>query len=188
MAKASNKTISSMLKGITLPTKKAVSELQEWRDNSSLWRDDETRLPTQLYPFRMRREGDAWLIEAENSKGHEVVLATGIVGTFAAFRMMFDLYEEYFPTRAVEQVYFIGTGLENGKMIKVGYSLYPEARLKQLQTGHPERLKILATTPGGRWLEEKYHRRWRVRRAAGEWFYMGDCIRQEIERLNNAEK
>lgn len=102
--------------------------------------------------------------------------------------MMLDLYEEYFPKRAVEQVYFIGTGMENGCMIKVGYSMYPEARLKTLQTGHPEKLHLLATTPGGRFLEEKYHRRWRVRRAAGEWFYMGDCIRNEIKRLQMEAK
>lgn len=188
MAKSSNKTVSSILKGAVLPNAKAFEARQQkpWRE-SDLWRDHESRLPTQLYPFTMFLQDDGtWTVCAETSKGQTVDIVGGFTETFAAFRKMLDLYEEYYPKRAVEQVYFIGTGLD-GKMIKVGYSLYPEARLKQLQTGHPEPLKILATTPGGRWLEEKYHSRWKIRRAGGEWFYMGDCIRKEIKRLNNVE-
>ena len=34
--------------------------------------------------------------------------------------------------------------------------------------------------------EEKYHRRWRARRRKGEWFTIGDCITNEIERLTCA--
>ena len=57
-------------------------------------------------------------------------------------------------------------------MIKIGRSKYPEKRLKQLQTGSSNRLKLIASFEGWGWRERTLHDRlkqWRVRNN-GEWF------------------
>ena len=60
-------------------------------------------------------------------------------------------------------------------MIKIGRSKNPEKRLKQLQTGNPNRLKLIATFKGQGWKEKLIHedlKRWRKK---GEWFSY-DCV------------
>lgn len=60
-------------------------------------------------------------------------------------------------------------------MIKIGRSKNPEKRLKQLQTGNPNRLKLIATFKGEGWKEKLIHedlKRWRRK---GEWFSY-DCV------------
>lgn len=160
----------------------------DWQE-SDLYRDSETRLPTQIYPFRMSNLDDQggrlpyWTVIFEGEKSDKII-HNKIDCTWAAYRAMLDAYEAWFPARPVERVYFIGTALKPGEMVKIGYSLNPQARLNTLQTGHHTRLRILATTPGGRDLELKYHNRWRTRRKRGEWFQLGDCIINEINRIN----
>lgn len=159
----------------------------DWHE-SKLYRDEETRLPTQLYPFHLERPDDQathWLVIFDPRDGRAAPKRVGKAGDiFAAFQKMFDAYKAWFPTRPIERVYFIGDELRVGRMVKIGYSISPEARLRALQTSSPERLKIFATVPGGRALEGKYHSRWKPRRRAGEWFVLGDCIIDEIARLS----
>lgn len=77
-------------------------------------------------------------------------------------------------------VYFIAS--ESGP-IKIGKANNPEGRLKSLQTGHHERLSILATCEGGGEREREYHRRFAAFRLTGEWFTRCPEIEAEIERL-----
>ncbi|RYD62476.1 MAG: hypothetical protein EOP83_14485 [Verrucomicrobiaceae bacterium] len=57
---------------------------------------------------------------------------------------------------------------------KIGLSLTPEKRLRQLQTGHPERLHLYHTmevdTPKVALLEKIIHKTIRYKRTHGEWF------------------
>ena len=78
-------------------------------------------------------------------------------------------------------VYFIGS--ESGP-IKIGKAVSPEQRLKTLQTGHFERLTILATAEGGYEAEGAYHKRFAEHRKSGEWFTRCPEIEAEIARLN----
>lgn len=77
-------------------------------------------------------------------------------------------------------VYFIGS--EAGP-IKIGKANKPETRLKELQTSHFAKLRILVTTRGGQPQEQAYHRQFREHRLHGEWFSPHEDILAEIERL-----
>lgn len=160
------------------------------------WESDNTitpGLPATVAPFFMLREkardgrSGNWSIAAYRRTGGDLaIIFDKLPDEFTAFRRMVDAFEAWQQVKPVERVYFIGTDLNPGSLVKVGRSLDPESRLKTIQTGHPERLCILATTPGGAALEEQYHRRWRARRRTGEWFTMGECIAKEINRINQS--
>lgn len=158
----------------------------EW-DEADLFRDDETRLPTCLYPFFIQRDiehGTGWrLFEFVNTNRGDRILEEGLPNIFEAFRRMLDAYEAWYPTRPEPKVYFIGTELKVGVPVKIGTSVNPRNRLSSIQTGHPEKLQIFALAGGDRFLERKYHGRWKHRRINGEWFTLGDCIIKEIKRL-----
>lgn len=79
-----------------------------------------------------------------------------------------------------ERVYFIAS--ESGP-IKIGMALDPQKRLKGLQTGHHEKLSILATCSGGQPQERAYHVQFAAHRLNGEWFERCPDILAEIERL-----
>ena len=65
-------------------------------------------------------------------------------------------------------IYFIREGIEG--RIKIGYSVEPTKRLKQLQTGSSTRLHLLTVVPGDRSDETVIHTRLRRFRGEGEWF------------------
>jgi hypothetical protein len=162
----------------------------EW-DEDTFHHDQETRLPMQMYPFILQREhveGRRYTgrIEVrfvdESNNGHGKLIGTHD-DIWLAYRAMLDAYQAWFPTRPQPQIYFIGSALRVGCMVKVGYSVNPKGRLRQLQTSSPERLQIFVTVPGTVDDERKYHRRWSSRRRTGEWFVLGDCIIDEINRL-----
>lgn len=152
----------------------------------------ETGLPQDLFPFSIipergedTRPTGTWrvIVASKQGNGH-APLYEGCPNVFDAYRKMVDCLEAWQIIKPVEQVYFIGTELVGGCLIKVGFSRDPAARLRALQTAHGHPLQIFATVPGGKDLEAKYHRRWRARRCRGEWFTIGQCIIDEIERLN----
>lgn len=176
---------------------KAIAVHKLSTDSSKSWRGEfkleDTELPMDLFPFSLQHErgedsrpNGYYTLTAEAKNGDEIVMTKHLHGAFEAFDAMLAAYRQWLPHKPVQQVYFIGTELRVGAMIKVGTSLHPEARLRQLQTSHGERLHIFATTPGDETLEQKYHSRWSRRRRHGEWFTIGDCILAEIDRLNNA--
>lgn len=179
--------------------KRDIDQILGLRDNPDNWhetdfhRDHETRLPTRLYPFEIcevytpRHEPTGkWELAHNTWDGRPSRSISKHEGIFAAYRAMIDAYEKWLPNRPQEQVYFIGSELRTGALVKIGYSTNPAARLRTLQTSNAEPLRIFATTFGDRDLEARYHRRWSARRRAGEWFILGDCIIDEIKRLQEA--
>lgn len=67
-------------------------------------------------------------------------------------------------------VYFIGAG-PRPLRVKIGYTRGDvTARLRQLQTGSPVELRIVATIDGGPDLEARLHRTFRPLHVRGEWF------------------
>lgn len=88
-------------------------------------------------------------------------------------------------------VYLIGPELGD---IKVGYSGNPHRRLKQLQTGHPERLLIhyakeFPTESAGRLVEGQVQKRLAGFRREGEWFDISvDATRNLIDQLGEAHR
>ena len=65
-------------------------------------------------------------------------------------------------------IYFVQA--EDGGLIKIGWSIDCEHRLRDMQIGSPVRLKLLVIVPGNRKRERQLHQHWAHLRAHGEWF------------------
>lgn len=78
-------------------------------------------------------------------------------------------------------IYFIQG--EYGGAIKIGFSKNPEGRLKQLQTGYPDTLKMLCLVPGSNKDESDLHLEFQNFRLNGEWFKPEREIFDKIESL-----
>lgn len=74
-------------------------------------------------------------------------------------------------------IYFI----KAKKCVKIGVAADPNARLKELQTGNPFKLKIAATIPGHFATEKELHRIFERFRLKGEWFRYSGHLRACIE-------
>ena len=72
-----------------------------------------------------------------------------------------------------DYLYFIQSDFTG--MIKIGRSKDPQKRLKQLQTGNPNKLKLIAEFKGEGWKEKILHERLEKYRLEGEWFSY-DCV------------
>ena len=59
--------------------------------------------------------------------------------------------------------------------IKIGRSKHPQKRLKNLQTGNPNSLKIIISLEGLGWREKELHETLKRWRGSGEWFSY-DCV------------
>ena len=59
--------------------------------------------------------------------------------------------------------------------IKIGRSKHPQKRLKNLQTGNPNTLKIIISLEGLGWREKELHETLKRWRGSGEWFSY-DCV------------
>jgi Meiotically up-regulated gene 113 len=78
-------------------------------------------------------------------------------------------------------VYVIGP--MNRGPVKIGISGAPEGRLRELQTGHPEILCVLATFPGGEEHEQALHKFFAPERLQGEWFKRTPRVRKFIDMI-----
>lgn len=73
-------------------------------------------------------------------------------------------------------VYFIA----DGALVKIGTSMNPYKRLKQLQTGASTKLRMVAVVPGGVARERRFHERFKGRRVRGEWFQLTEDALKNI--------
>ena len=64
---------------------------------------------------------------------------------------------------------------DNFGAIKIGRSKDPQKRLKELQTGNPNKLKLIATFKDKGWLEKILHEKLAKYRLNGEWFSY-ECV------------
>jgi hypothetical protein len=80
-------------------------------------------------------------------------------------------------------VYFIQG--ESGGPIKIGYATDVSNRIRTLQTGYPEALKLLLAIPGNVNNEKVTHHELRQYRLQGEWFKPEKPVLEKIEYLRN---
>lgn len=80
------------------------------------------------------------------------------------------------------RVYFA----QAGERIKIGWSRNVAARITKLQTGNPEPIRLLATTPGGRSLETQLHERFADVRLTGEWFAASPALLAYVQAIRSA--
>ncbi|MFB8166021.1 GIY-YIG nuclease family protein [Streptomyces rubiginosohelvolus] len=69
------------------------------------------------------------------------------------------------------QVYLIGS--TDSSLVKIGWTDNPKRRLRDLQTGSPVLLQLLAVFEGGPIVEAELHRQFADQRRHGEWFDLG---------------
>ena len=82
-------------------------------------------------------------------------------------------------------VYFIQA--QPSGLVKVGFSVNPERRLRQLQTGSPEKLTMLHCWRVASAVQEKAtHEAFKGFRVAGEWFKPDAALLGFIELMRNA--
>jgi hypothetical protein len=72
-------------------------------------------------------------------------------------------------------------------MVKIGKANDPEARIAELQTGCPEKLKLIAvlkckSRKHAEFMEQQAHRTFRKYRSRGEWFHYAPEIREFIQK------
>ncbi|PID03615.1 hypothetical protein CSV67_02950 [Sporosarcina sp. P2] len=85
-----------------------------------------------------------------------------------------------------DYVYFVQA--EIGGPIKIGSASNVSKRIKALQTGNPEKLRVLHTTTGGKRLEFHLHRKFTEHHKFGEWFYNSEEIYELIAKLKYEDK
>lgn len=85
------------------------------------------------------------------------------------------------PKHPKGYVYFIQG--ECGGAIKIGYSVSPEKRLKELQTGYPDTLIVILMVPGDESTERALHRKFDASRLKGEWFRPDNYVIEAIKDL-----
>ena len=84
-------------------------------------------------------------------------------------------------------VYFIRS--EKTHEIKIGFTtINVEKRLKSLQTAHPYKLELLATTPGTTEYEKSLHDRFSSHRLKGEWFKSHPDVLAFISALKDTKR
>ncbi len=92
--------------------------------------------------------------------------------------------------RRNHRVYFVQAGdpdADGGAAIKIGFTTDLDRRLRQLQTAHPEPLKIIERVIGTRAIEAFFHRLLRPQRIQGEWYRLWpDDISEATVRLYEA--
>jgi hypothetical protein len=64
--------------------------------------------------------------------------------------------------------------------VKIGTTTDLSSRVRELQTGSPVTLRVLAVCPGDRALEAALHRAYARYRVSGEWFALPEAERQAL--------
>lgn len=73
--------------------------------------------------------------------------------------------------------------IQSSTRVKIGYSVDPQARMRDLQTARAGKLRLLRTYHGGRELENALHGHFAVYRMGGEWFEMRDDFVKRVDRF-----
>ncbi|MCD6293340.1 MAG: GIY-YIG nuclease family protein [Deltaproteobacteria bacterium] len=79
-------------------------------------------------------------------------------------------------------VYIETVGLSR---VKIGFSVNPEDRVKQLSTGSPTELKLIAKIPGGANDEKELHEKFKHLLFEKEWFHFTKELQSYIEELGS---
>lgn len=86
-----------------------------------------------------------------------------------------------YKTNNWSKVYFVQG--DKGGPIKIGHTDNIENRLKQMQTGNPDKLVLLHLTNGGKNFEDELHERFSKYHYRGEWFHPSQELLDYINEL-----
>lgn len=155
-----------------------------WREGSKLWGN----LANGPYALAPQRDSHGMPIVGYQLfwvNGEKEVSVAKFDDEAEGLRVMAELADHWRST-CRKQVYFIGSELNVGAPVKIGYSSRVEYRLRQLQSGAPAKLQLFATLDGTVELERRLHTRFRRSRLEGEWFRITPALKRLIERARDA--
>ena len=95
-----------------------------------------------------------------------VMTGSGRITTATIKRAIVSVPPDHQATEA--WVYFIHA--PRLRLIKIGYSTNPDARLRALRVGVPVDMRIIGKVRGGLITEKVYHEKFKHLRVGGEWF------------------
>lgn len=81
-------------------------------------------------------------------------------------------------------VYFIAP--EDRPVVKIGKANNIKSRIRELQTGSADRLRLLAAIQGDERQEQQLHRRFAGLRLQGEWFRLEGALAEYVDQLSGA--
>lgn len=82
-------------------------------------------------------------------------------------------------------VYVIGVSLN--KPVKIGFSMNPWARLKEITANHPENLEILISFKAEKRTESLIHMELKTKKIKNEWFNLGDKEIHALQAISRGE-
>lgn len=109
-------------------------------------------------------------------KKYEEIYSSDIVSDYLKYRIERG---EYKPKKGF--VYFVIN--DKNKICKIGFSLDPQKRLKQIQTGCPYPLRLYRQIEGTYELEKQLHKKFQQYKTNGEWFYIKDRLFEYLKGL-----
>lgn len=136
-----------------------------------------------LYEKLKEERVQSWVKECESA---ELIFCYEVDGKSYLEIKMFDqklkVRRSKFPPSNEEDrlslregyVYIIGTSYKNP--VKIGFSVNPWSRLKEITTNHHEKIEILLTIKGDKQLESSIHKALNVARVKNEWFQLNPTI------------
>jgi hypothetical protein len=84
----------------------------------------------------------------------------------------------------MSEVYFIRP-IGMASPVKIGRAIFPKSRRTALATWSPFDLEIVATIPGGRDLEERFHALFIAHHWRQEWFHGSELMEKVINQINS---
>jgi len=90
----------------------------------------------------------------------------------------FPSWKDTKSQRHMPVVYFIAT--HDDRYVKIGTTTRIVSRLSQIQTSHPEDVRLLGITQGSRNREKVWHDRWSHLHTRGEWYRLTPELRDAI--------
>lgn len=91
------------------------------------------------------------------------------------------------PTkRNVPHVYFVQNG--RSKRVKIGYSSHYRSRVGNIQSGTPDKLRLLGVVRGGKAVESELHKRFASYRISGEWFRFEGELAEYVQSLRKSDE
>ena len=133
-------------------------------------------LRSMLFPLKLDvtpENIETWLKECSSAELVEVYESDGKrVVEIQNFDQRLRIKKSKFPGRggneSIGYVYFIGS--EDNQPVKIGFSLNPWSRAKEISTGNHSPLKVIACFKGDKNTEKEYHKAFSAYQSKNEWF------------------
>ena len=159
---------------------------------------DATLLRSSLFPLRVNKIKEdkiqVWLNDCQQA---DLIHCYEVDGKKYLEIKMFDQKlkvrkSKYPPSNGEDRialqsgyVYVIGTSYSNP--VKIGFSINPWSRLKEITANHHEELQILLTIKTEKRTESLIHAALKNIRTKNEWFLLNENVVEILERLSNNE-